>query len=53
MARRGQRASPADLLRRLGRASDAASAYDAAVDRTENTAERDFLQSRRRSLPEG
>ncbi|MFE4336308.1 hypothetical protein ACFRQM_45290 [Streptomyces sp. NPDC056831] len=43
----------ADRLRGLGRTSDAAPAYDAAVDCTENTAERDFLQSRRRSPTEG
>ncbi|MFI9039369.1 RNA polymerase sigma factor [Streptomyces sp. NPDC053726] len=42
----------ADLLRRLGRTSQAASAYDAAVDRTQNTAEQDFLRSRRRALPD-
>jgi RNA polymerase sigma-70 factor (ECF subfamily) len=37
----------ADLLRRLGRADEAAPAYEAAIDRTENAAEREFL---RRSL---
>ena len=37
----------ADLLRRLGRSSEAARAYDAAIERCENTAERDFLQRRR------
>jgi len=36
----------ADLLRRLGRSSEAARAYDAAIDRCDNTAERDFLQRR-------
>ncbi|MEV7404390.1 RNA polymerase sigma factor [Streptomyces sp. NPDC091267] len=41
----------ADLLRRLGRTREAAAAYDAAVDRTANTAEQDFLRRRRRSLP--
>jgi len=40
----------ADLLRRLGRDAEAALAYDAAIARTENTAERDFLQRRRREL---
>jgi RNA polymerase sigma-70 factor, ECF subfamily len=37
----------ADLLRRLGRDADAALAYEAAIARTEDGAERDFL---RRSL---
>jgi RNA polymerase sigma-70 factor, ECF subfamily len=37
----------ADLLRRLGRDADAALAYDAAIARTANTAERTFLQRRR------
>jgi len=36
----------ADLLRRLGRWSEAARAYDAAIERCDNTAERDFLQRR-------
>jgi RNA polymerase sigma-70 factor (ECF subfamily) len=40
----------ADLLRRLGRNADAALAYDAAITRTENAAERDFLQRSRRAL---
>jgi RNA polymerase sigma-70 factor (ECF subfamily) len=40
----------ADLLRRLGRSSEAAPAYDAAIVRTENAAERDFLQRSRQSL---
>jgi RNA polymerase sigma-70 factor, ECF subfamily len=34
----------ADLLRRLGRTTEAAVAYEAAIARAENTAERDFLQ---------
>ena len=34
----------ADLLRRLGRAAEAATAYTAALDLTENEAEREFLQ---------
>ena len=34
----------ADLLRRLGRPAEAAAAYRAAAERTENAAERDFLQ---------
>ena len=40
----------ADLLRRLGRDADAALAYDAALSRTENAAERDFLQRSRLAL---
>ena len=36
----------ADLLRRLGRNSDAARAYEAALARTENAVERDFLRCR-------
>ena len=40
----------ADLLRRLGRDAEAASAYEAAIVRTENAAERDFLRRRRQAL---
>jgi RNA polymerase sigma-70 factor, ECF subfamily len=40
-------ATRADLLRRLGRTAEAAAAYDAALARTENAAERAFLQRRR------
>ena len=40
----------ADLLRRLGRIGEAVVAYEAAIERTENAAERAFLQGRRRSL---
>ena len=41
----------ADLLRRLGRTDEAALAYAAAIARTENARERDFLErSRLRSL---
>jgi RNA polymerase sigma-70 factor, ECF subfamily len=40
----------ADLLRRLGRSAEAALAYEAAIARTENAAERDFLQRRRQAL---
>ena len=40
----------ADLLWRLGRTSEAASAYEAAIERCENAAERDFLTRRRRQL---
>ena len=36
----------ADLLRRLGRPNDAAAAYRAAIDRTDNAAEITFLRSR-------
>jgi RNA polymerase sigma-70 factor, ECF subfamily len=42
----------ADLLRRLGRGADAALAYDAALARCENAAERTFLGGRRHSLTE-
>jgi len=40
----------ADLLRRLGRDVDAAAAYDAAIARSGNAAERAFLDGRRRAL---
>jgi len=40
----------ADLLRRLGRNAEAALAYEAAIDRTENTTERAFLQRSRQAL---
>jgi RNA polymerase sigma-70 factor, ECF subfamily len=40
----------ADLLRRLGRTGEAALAYDAAIDRAGNAAERAFLQRRRAEL---
>jgi RNA polymerase sigma-70 factor (ECF subfamily) len=40
----------ADLLRRLGRVAESASAYDAAIELTENTAQREFLLRQRRSL---
>jgi RNA polymerase sigma-70 factor (ECF subfamily) len=40
----------ADLLRRLGRDADAAAAYDAAIARSGNAAERAFLDGRRRTL---
>ncbi|HKA09649.1 MAG TPA: RNA polymerase sigma factor [Candidatus Dormibacteraeota bacterium] len=40
----------ADLLRRLGRNAEAAMAYEAAIARTENATERDFLQRRRQAL---
>jgi RNA polymerase sigma-70 factor (ECF subfamily) len=42
----------ADLLRRAGRGAEAALAYGAAIALSENEAERDFLESRRRSLVE-
>ncbi|WP_214321270.1 RNA polymerase sigma factor [Nonomuraea sediminis] len=41
----------ADLLRRLGRDTEAAQAYDAALARTENAAEQAFLRRRRAELP--
>jgi RNA polymerase sigma-70 factor, ECF subfamily len=40
----------ADLLRRLGRTSEAALAYDAAIARCENATERDFLRGNRQTL---
>jgi RNA polymerase sigma-70 factor (ECF subfamily) len=43
-------ATRADLLRRLGRNSEAASAYDAAIELTTNAIERGFLERRRESL---
>jgi RNA polymerase sigma-70 factor, ECF subfamily len=43
----------ADLLRRLGRRAEAASAYDAAIELAENAAERAFLQRRREALSRG
>jgi RNA polymerase sigma-70 factor, ECF subfamily len=42
----------ADLLRRLGRPGEAALAYDSAIARAENAAERDFLQRRRQAVTE-
>jgi RNA polymerase sigma-70 factor (ECF subfamily) len=41
----------ADLLKRLNRTAEAASAYEAAIARTTNAAERAFLQRRREALP--
>jgi RNA polymerase sigma-70 factor, ECF subfamily len=43
-------ATRADLLRRLGRAADAAAAYDAAIELAANGAERSFLKKQRDSL---
>jgi RNA polymerase sigma-70 factor (ECF subfamily) len=43
-------ATRADLLRRLGRSSDARAAYDAAIEATDNEAERAYLRRRRGSL---
>jgi RNA polymerase sigma-70 factor (ECF subfamily) len=40
----------ADLLRRLGRRSEAADAYDAAIARADNAAQRAFLERRLHSL---
>ena len=41
----------ADLLRRMGRSAEAARAYGAAIERTENDAEQAFLRRRLQSLP--
>jgi RNA polymerase sigma-70 factor (ECF subfamily) len=43
-------AARADLLRRLGRSTDARSAYDAAIDLAVNPAEICYLKRRRASL---
>jgi RNA polymerase sigma-70 factor, ECF subfamily len=40
----------ADLLRRLGRAAESVRAYDAAIERAGNAAERSFLEGRRADL---
>jgi len=40
----------ADLLRRLGRVSEAALAYESAIALASNAAEREFLQRRRSGL---
>jgi len=40
----------ADMLRRLNRHPEAALAYEAAIARSENAAERDFLQRRRQAI---
>ena len=40
----------ADLLRRLGRDAEAALAYDAALARTENATQREFLERSRDGL---
>jgi RNA polymerase sigma-70 factor (ECF subfamily) len=40
----------ADMLRRVGRNAEAALAYEAAIARTENATERDFLARRRQAL---
>jgi RNA polymerase sigma-70 factor (ECF subfamily) len=40
----------ADLLKRLGRDADAVQAYDRAMARTENAAEREFFRGRRDAL---
>jgi RNA polymerase sigma-70 factor, ECF subfamily len=42
----------ADLLRRLGRSNEAAQAYAAAISRTENAVEKEFL-ARQRAMVEG
>ena len=43
----------ADLLERLGRHDEAAEAYDAAIARTDNAAERAFLERTGEALPSG
>jgi RNA polymerase sigma-70 factor, ECF subfamily len=43
----------ADFLRRLGEEDQAAAAYQAAIDRTENRSELDFLERRRRAVGGG
>ena len=43
-------AARADLLRRLGRSAEARRAYDAAIEATENTAERAYLSRKRGEL---
>jgi RNA polymerase sigma-70 factor, ECF subfamily len=40
----------ADFLQRLGRTPEAAAAYDAAIARSENVAERAFLERKRKAL---
>ncbi|HEU0286181.1 MAG TPA: sigma-70 family RNA polymerase sigma factor, partial [Nocardioidaceae bacterium] len=40
----------ADLLRRLGRSAEAAAAYAAAIERTDNAAEREYLRGRLEAL---
>src|SRR5262249_54760162 len=42
----------ADLLQRLGRSAEAARAYEDAIARTSNAAERDFLHGRRQAIIE-
>jgi RNA polymerase sigma-70 factor (ECF subfamily) len=46
-------ATRADLLRRLGRSAEARAAYDAAIEATDNEAERAYLTRRRGSLAGG
>jgi RNA polymerase sigma-70 factor (ECF subfamily) len=46
-------ATKADLLRRVGRAAEAAAAYDRAIAATRNDAERRFLAARRAALTTG
>jgi RNA polymerase sigma-70 factor, ECF subfamily len=43
----------ADLLRRLGRRTEAANAYDAASARAGNAAEREFLERQARAVRDG
>ena len=44
-------ATRADLLERLGRHAEAVAAYDAALERTTNAAERRLLEQRRAAVP--
>jgi RNA polymerase sigma-70 factor (ECF subfamily) len=46
-------AARADLLQRLGRSADAASAYGAALAMATNDAERTFLEQRRQAVTDG
>jgi RNA polymerase sigma-70 factor (ECF subfamily) len=43
-------AARADLLRRIGRSADAKQEYEAAIDATQNTAERAYLSRKRGEL---
>jgi RNA polymerase sigma-70 factor (ECF subfamily) len=45
-------AARADMLRRLGRRSEAAQAYERAIDLTSNAPEREFLERRRVEVSE-
>ena len=43
----------ADLLRRLGRTNEAATAYDLAIATSGNAGERAYLEARRRDIVDG